>query len=220
VNSSVEKVGVPQVAVHRLAGYLRLLRALDESGIGTISSREMAERLGTNAAQVRKDLSYLGEFGVRGVGYDVRSLISELSRSLGVDAECKVVILGAGWSGPALFRLGGFDGDDFRCVGVFDSEGGGVGEPVGGLIVRPMAEAGDVIRENAVDIAVLAVPAESAAEVATLAVEGGVKGILNFAPGWLPAFAGVFVHQLDPSAELTVISFHLSRVTSEVGVRG
>jgi len=211
VSESAEKTGVPQVAVARLAGYLALLHRLDKDGISRISSREMADRSEANAAQIRKDLSYFGEFGVRGVGYDVKFLISELSRCLGVDREWSMVVLGAGLTGLALARHDGFGGEGFDCVGVFDLDGGTVGEQVGGLTVRPIDEAVDVIRDRRAQIAVLAVPAESAAEVAMLAVEGGVKGILNLTPVRLPAFKGVFVHQLDLSTELMVISFHLSR---------
>ncbi len=219
VSGSSERAGVPLVAVPRLAGYLRLLRRLDDQGTRTVSSREMADRLGANAAQIRKDLSYFGEFGVRGVGYDVRFLISELSRCLGVDREWNMVILGAGQSGPAFVRHAGFGVDGFHCVGVFDVSHSAVGQRVGDLTVRPISEAVDAIRDRRAQIAVLAVPAEAAADVAALAVEGGVKGILNFTPARLPAFAGVFVHQIDLSTELSVISFHLSQGGSPEGVR-
>ncbi len=214
MSRSTKTAGVPQVAVPRLAGYLRLLRRLDSQGIGTVSSGEMADLMGANAAQIRKDLSYFGEFGVRGVGYDVRFLISELSRCLGHDRERNMVILGAGQWGPALARYGGFAGDGFRCVGVFDIADSAVGQQFGELTVRPMDEAVEAMREREAQIAVVAVPAESAAEAAALAVAGGVKGILNLTPARLPAFSGVFVHQVDLSAELTLVSFYLSQASS------
>lgn len=220
MGGSREKAGVPEIVVPRLASYLRLLRRLARDGIGRISSREMADRLGANAAQIRKDLSYFGEFGVRGVGYEVKFLISELSRCLGVDREWSMVVLGAGQSGPALVRHGRFEDEGFHCVGVFDLDRGNVGKRVGDLTVRPIDEAVSVIRDRHAQIAVLAVPAESAAEMATLAVEAGVKGILNFTSARLPAFKGVFVHQLDLCTELMVISFHLSRDGSAVNVPG
>jgi redox-sensing transcriptional repressor len=210
VSGFMKTAGVPQVAVPRLAGYLRLLRRLHSQGVGTTSSAEMADLTGANAAQIRKDLSYFGEFGVRGVGYDVRLLISELSRCLGLDRERSMVILGAGQSGPALARHGGFADDGFRCVGVFDIGDSAVGQQVGELTVRPMGEAVEAMRERGAQIAVVAVPAESAAEVAALSVAAGVRGILNLTPARLPAFSGVFVHQVDLSVELTLVSFYLS----------
>ena len=207
---SADQAGVPQVAVPRLARYLRLLHRLDKEGVARVSSRELADRLGANAAQIRKDLSYFGEFGVRGVGYDVKFVVSELSRCLGIDREWSMVILGAGQLGSALARHRGFRDEGFNCVGVFDRDGT-VGKKVAGLTVRPIEHLVGFIRENAVQIAVVCVPAESAGEVAALAVEGGIRGILNFAPVPLPASPGVFIHQLDLSTELMVVSFYLSQ---------
>ncbi len=201
---------MPQVAVPRLARYLRLLHRLEKEGVARVSSRELADRLGANAAQIRKDLSYFGEFGVRGVGYNVRFLIGELSRCLGIDREWTMVIVGAGQLGTALARYRGFAEEGFKCVGVFDRAGGSVGKKINGITVLPVEELTEFIRDNGVPIAVIAVPAEAAAEVAALAVEAGVKGILNFAPVRLASFPGVFVHQLDLSTELMVISFYLS----------
>ncbi len=201
---------MPQVAVPRLARYLRLLRRLYKEGVVRVSSRELAERLGANAAQIRKDLSYFGEFGVRGVGYDVCFLIGELSRCLGIDRDWTMVIVGAGQLGTALARYRGFGEEGFKCVGVFDRAGGSVGKKINGITVRPVEEMTEFIRDNNVPIVVIAVPAESASEVAALAVDAGVKGILNFAPVRLASFPGVFVHQLDLSTELMVISFYLS----------
>ena len=207
----VAKSSVPQVAVPRLARYLRLLRRLDQEGVARVSSRELADRLGANAAQIRKDLSYFGEFGVRGVGYDVKYLIGELSRCLGIDREWNMVIIGAGRLGTALARYRGFRDEGFKCVGIFDREGGSVGKRIDKLVVQPIEELVDFVRANQVQIAVVAVPAEAALEVANLAAKAGVEGILNFAPVRLPSFPGVFIHQLDLTNELMVISFYLSR---------
>lgn len=211
MSRSADRADVPQVAVPRLAGYLRLLNRLDRQGVARVSSRELADHLGANAAQIRKDLSYFGEFGVRGVGYDVRFLISELSRCLGIDRDWNMVILGAGQLGSALARYRGFRDQGFKCVGLFDRDGGTAGEKVAGYTVKRIEELADFVRENAVQIGVVAVPAESAVEVAGLAVEAGIKGILNFAPVRLPAAPNVFIHQLDLSNELMVISFYLSQ---------
>jgi len=210
MGKSADRTNVPQVAVPRLARYLRLLKRLEKEGVARVSSRELAERLGANAAQIRKDLSYFGEFGVRGVGYDVTYLIAELSRCLGIDQDWNMVIIGTGQLGSALARYRGFEDEGFHCIGVFDREGGSVGKKVGPLTVRPVEELVPFIRQNRVQIAVIAVPAESALDVAALAMEGGVKGILNFAPVRLQATPDVFVHQLDLSTELMVLSFYLS----------
>jgi len=210
MGKAVDKAEVPQVAVPRLARYLGLLKRLDRQGIARVSSREMAARLGANAAQIRKDLSYFGEFGVRGVGYDVRFLITELSRCLGVDREWNMVILGAGRLGTALARYRGFRDEGFKCVGMFDVKGAAAGKTVAGHAVRPMEELHDFVRDNDVQIAVIAVPAESAMDVAAQVAQAGIKGILNFAPVRLPATPNVFIHQLDLSNELMVISFYLS----------
>jgi redox-sensing transcriptional repressor len=201
---------VPQVAVPRLARYLHLLHRLDKQGTTRVSSRELADMLGANAAQIRKDLSYFGEFGVRGVGYDVKFLISELSRCLGIDHDWSMIIVGAGQLGSALARYRGFREEGFNCVGMFDLNGAKAGKVVSGHTVKPIEELPEFIRENDVQIAVIAVPAQAAEEVASLAVEGGIKGILNFAPVRLPAHPEVFIHQLDLSTELMVISYYLS----------
>lgn len=210
MSRTVDKTEVPQVAVPRLARYLGLLKRMDRQGVARVSSRELATRLGANAAQIRKDLSYFGEFGVRGVGYDVKFLISELSRCLGVDRDWNMIILGSGQLGSALARYQGFRDQGFKCVGMFDVEGGAAGKTVAGHTVRPIEELRAFMRENDVQIAVLAVPAESALDVAALAAEGGVRGILNFAPVRLPAIPNVFIHQLDLTNELMVVSFYLS----------
>jgi redox-sensing transcriptional repressor len=201
---SADQTGVPQIAVPRLTRYLRLLHRLDKEGVARVSSRELADRLGANAAQIRKDLSYFGEFGVRGVGYDVKFLLSELSRCLGIDRDWSMVIVGAGQLGSALARHRGFRDEGFNCVGVFDRDGGTVGKKVAGLTVRPIEQLVDFI-------AVVSVPAESAVEVAALAVEGGIRGILSFAPVRLPVTPGVFIHELDLSTELMVLGFYLSQ---------
>jgi redox-sensing transcriptional repressor len=211
VGKLADRADVPQVAVPRLARYLRLLHRLELQGVTRVSSRELADHLGANAAQIRKDLSYFGEFGVRGVGYDVKFLISELSRCLGIDRDWNMVILGAGQLGSALARYRGFADEGFSCVGMFDVDGGMAGEIVSGHKVRPVRDLPGFIRENDVQIAVVAVPAEAAVEVAALAMAGGIKGILNFAPVRLQAAPNVFIHQLDLTTELMVISFYLSQ---------
>jgi redox-sensing transcriptional repressor len=207
----VDKAKVPQATVPRLARYLRVLHKLERDGVPKVSSKELAERLDANAAQIRKDFSYFGEFGVRGVGYEVTYLIAELSRCLGLDSDWNVVIVGAGKLGIALARYRGFREEGFRLVGIFDSSRYVVGTEVDDLVVRPERELTEFVRSQRVDIAILTVPGESAPLVAEKVIEGGVKGILNFAPVRLTPVPGVFIRQVDLSTELMVVSFYLSQ---------
>jgi len=208
----VDKSKVPQATVPRLARYLRVLHRLERDGVPKVSSKELAERLDTNAAQIRKDFSYFGEFGVRGVGYEVKFLIGELSKCLGLDAEWRVVICGAGKLGQALARYRVFGEEGFRLTGIFDSSRRVVGTDVDGLVIRSERELTTFTRENDVHIAIITVPAEAAQAVADKAIEGGVKGILNFAPVRLAPVEGVFIRQVDLSTELMVVSFYLSQL--------
>jgi len=208
----VDKSKVPQATVPRLARYLRVLHRLERDGVPKVSSKELAERLDTNAAQIRKDFSYFGEFGVRGVGYEVKFLIGELSKCLGLDAEWRVVICGAGKLGQALARYRVFGEEGFRLTGIFDSSRRVVGTDVDGLVIRSERELTTFTRDNGVHIAIITVPAEAAQAVADKAIEGGVKGILNFAPVRLAPVEGVFIRQVDLSTELMVVSFYLSQL--------
>lgn len=207
----LDKSKVPQATVPRLARYLRVLHRLEREGTPKVSSKELADRLDANAAQIRKDFSYFGEFGVRGVGYEVNYLIGELSRCLGLDLEWKVVIVGAGKLGNALARYRGFQEEGFKLVGIFDSSRRMVGQDVDGLKVLPEKELHDFIQEQGVEIAILTVPAESAQLVAEKAIAAGVKGIVNFAPVRLTPTPEVFIRQVDLSTELMVVSFYLSQ---------
>jgi redox-sensing transcriptional repressor len=211
VADPLDKSKVPQATVPRLARYLRVLHRLEREGIPKVSSKELADRLDANAAQIRKDFSYFGEFGVRGVGYEVNYLIGELSRCLGLDLEWKVVIVGAGKLGSALARYRGFQEEGFKLAGIFDSSRRLIGEDVDGLRVQPEKDLEAFIRDNQIEIAILTVPAESAQLVADKAISGGVKGIVNFAPVRLAPAPGVFVRQVDLSTELMVVSFYLSQ---------
>jgi len=208
----IDKAKVPQATVPRLARYLRVLHRLQREDVPKVSSKELAERLDANAAQIRKDFSYFGEFGVRGVGYEVTYLIGELSRCLGLDRQWNVVIVGAGKLGGALARYRGFREEGFKLVGIFDSSRYVVGTEVDGLVVQHDRDLAAFIRENNVDVAIVTVPVEAAQLVADRAAEGGIRGILNFAPVRLTPMPGVFVRQVDLSTELMVVSFYLSQL--------
>ena len=211
MGSPIDKTKVPQATVPRLARYLRVLHRLERDAIPKVSSKELAERLDANAAQIRKDFSYFGEFGVRGVGYEVKYLIGELSRCLGLDRQWNIVIVGAGKLGNALARYRAFREEGFRLVGVFDSSRYVIGSQIDGLIVQPERDLVEFMQEQDVQIVIMTVPAEAAQAVADKAVAGGARGIVNFAPQRLVSVPGVFIRQVDLSTELMVVSFYLSQ---------
>jgi redox-sensing transcriptional repressor len=208
----VDKRDVPAVAVPRLTLYLRKLRELSAQGISRVSSRDLADLVGFNAAQIRKDLSYIGEFGTRGVGYDVARLVDEIDRCLGLDRSWKVVIVGAGLLGSALARYRGFAEQGFRLVGIFDSSAGVVGTSHGGgVVVRGIDELESVCRREGVDIAMVTVPAAEAQATAERLRAAGVRAILNFAPVKVHCPSDVLVRQVDLSSELMSLTFYLRR---------
>ena len=175
---------VSELTTARLSVYLRSLEALEAAGVNTISSRGLAEQFQLNAAQIRKDLAYFGEFGVRGVGYYVKDLRRHIREILGLHRQLKVVIMGAGNLGLALADYPGFRHDGFDIVALFDTARDKVGQySRGGVPIRHARELERLVERERLDIAVLAVPAESAQEVVDAVVGAGVKAILNFSPG-------------------------------------
>ncbi|MCX6372947.1 MAG: redox-sensing transcriptional repressor Rex [Actinobacteria bacterium] len=208
---NVDKKSVPAVTVPRLALYLRKLREVRARGVERVSSKDLAEMIGLNAAQIRKDFSYFGEFGTRGVGYEVARLVDEISHCLGLDQSWNVVIVGAGLLGTALARYRGFSEQGFRLVGMFDSSGTVIGASYGTGRVRSIADLEDFCRAERVDIALVTVPAgEADGTVARLAA-AGVKAVLNFAPIKVHAPEGILVRQVDLSSELMSLTFYLDR---------
>jgi redox-sensing transcriptional repressor len=208
---NVDKRDVPAVTVPRLAVYLRKLRELRARGVDRVSSKDLAEMIGLNAAQIRKDFSYFGEFGTRGVGYEVARLVDEISHCLGLDHSWNVVIVGAGLLGTALARYRGFSEQGFRLVAMFDSSATVIGASYGSGRVRGIADLEDFCRQERVDIALVTVPAgEAEATVGRLAT-AGVKAVLNFAPVKVHAPDEVMVRQVDLSSELMSLTFYLDR---------
>jgi redox-sensing transcriptional repressor len=205
----VDKRDVPAVAVPRLTLYLRKLRELSAQGVARVSSRDLADLVGFNAAQIRKDLSYIGEFGTRGVGYDVGRLVHEIDRCLGLDRSWNVVIVGAGLLGSALARYRGFAEQGFRLVGIFDSSAAVIGTSHGGGDVRGMDELESICRREVVDIAMVTVPAAEAQVTVERLGAAGVRAILNFAPIKVHCPPDVLVRQVDLSSELMSLTFYL-----------
>lgn len=203
--------GIPEATVARLPIYLRALHALAETGSAGVSSEELASATGVNSAKVRKDLSYLGSYGVRGVGYEIEYLIYQISAALGVTQDWPILIVGVGNLGHALAGYGGFATRGFRICGLVDSDRTRVGEVVGGVSISHIDDLETVIRQTRPAIAVLAVPALRAQEVCDRVVRSGVTSILNFASTVLQVPAGVDVRKVDLSTELQILAFHEQR---------
>lgn len=203
---------VSELTAGRLSVYLRCLNTLDAAGVKTVSSRTLAEQFHLNAAQIRKDLAYFGEFGVRGVGYYVRELKRHLRVILGLDRTVRVAILGAGNLGLALADYPGFRQEGFEIAALFDAERTKVGRKSrGGVRILDMVEFRKVVKRESIDIVVLAVPASAAQEVTNTAVAAGIRAILNFSPGTLKVPPGVKLKNVDLTVSLESLSFFLAR---------
>ena len=203
--------GIPEATVARLPVYLRALTALAERGIATASSEELARAAGVNSAKLRKDLSYLGSYGTRGVGYDVEYLRYQIAREIGLTQDWPVIIVGIGNLGHALANYSGFVSRGFGIVGLLDADPAKVGERIGDHVVRAYSELEDVVREYGVSIGIIATPASAAQEVCDRMVAAGITSVLNFAPVVLNVPPGVDVRKVDLSTELQILAYHEQR---------
>jgi redox-sensing transcriptional repressor len=204
---------IPEATVARLPVYLRALNALADAGTASCSSEELAAATGVNSAKLRKDLSYLGSYGTRGVGYDVAYLRYQIAREIGVTHDWPVVIVGIGNLGHALASYSGFRSRGFRVVALLDADPGRHGEPVAGVRVRPFDDLEGIVAEHGVAIGVIATPAAAAQDVADRMVGAGIRSILNFAPTVLAVPDGVDVRKVDLSIELQILAYHEQRRT-------
>ena len=202
---------MPDATVARLPLYLRALGSLAEDGVSTVSSEELATAAGVNSAKLRKDLSYLGSYGTRGVGYDVDYLVFQVSRELGLTQDWPVVIVGLGHLGHALANYGGFASRGFAIRALVDSDPAIVGTEIAGLPVMPLERLEAVVGDLGVAIGVIATPASVAQEVCDRLVAAGVSSILNFAPSVLSVPDHVEVRKVDMSIELQILAFHEQR---------
>ncbi|WP_240044610.1 redox-sensing transcriptional repressor Rex [Nocardioides albidus] len=202
---------IPEATVARLPVYLRALTALADSGIRTCSSEDLATAAGVNSAKLRKDLSYLGSYGTRGVGYDVDYLRYQIAREIGVTQDWPVVIVGIGNLGHALANYSGFRSRGFRIVALLDADPDLVGRSVAGVVVRPFDDLEEIVREHDVAIGVIATPALAAQDVADRMVAIGITSILNFAPAVVAVPDGVDVRKVDLSIELQILAYHEQR---------
>lgn len=202
-------IRVPQPTIERLSAYLQCVRVLREGGTHTASSAEIAKRTGINAAQMRKDLSYFGEFGTPGLGYDLRELEAHLSRIMGLDQERDVLLVGAGNLGRALSSYTGFGRRGFRIVAAFDIDAQKVGQHIGGCPVYPLTELPKVNETICARVGVITVPAQAAQQAADALAEAGVRAILNFAPISIATPAGVTLRNVDLTSQMEVLSYYL-----------
>jgi redox-sensing transcriptional repressor len=203
---------VSELTTNRLSVYLRCLNALDDAGVRTISSQALAEQFHLNAAQIRKDLAYFGEFGVRGVGYYVRDLKRHLRQILGLDRKLRVAIMGAGNLGLALADYPGFRQEGFEISALFDTLSSKVGQRSrGGVPIHDIHDLKRIVRRDGISIAVIAVPAPSAQHVVNLVVSAGIKAVLNFSPGTLQAPPDVKLKSVDLTVSLESLSFFLAQ---------
>lgn len=202
---------IPEATVGRLPIYLRVLAAQSGNKVTTMSSESLARLAGVNAANVRKDLSYLGSYGTRGVGYDVQFLLDRISRELGMTREWPCVIVGAGNLGAALANYAGFRQRGFRVVGLVDADTSKVGTVIAGVEVQPDRDLEAVVHDNDVAIGIIATPSEVAQDVADRLVSFGVNSILNFAPTVIDVPHHVSVRKVDLGLELQILTFYQER---------
>jgi redox-sensing transcriptional repressor len=205
---------VPEATVARLATYLRVLTSYAESAgaVGTtVSSDELAVAAGVNSAMLRKDLSFLGSYGIRGVGYDVATLTEEIARTLGLTVHRSVALIGVGNLGQALAGYAGFASRGFRIAALIDADPARVGTSIQGMAVRDIADLERIVDEDNITIAVLTTPASAAQDICDRLVAAGVTSILNFAPVVLTVPSHVDVRKVDLAAELQILSFHENR---------
>ncbi|WP_374711152.1 redox-sensing transcriptional repressor Rex [Roseiflexus sp.] len=203
--------GPPDVVVRRLPLYARSLRYLLQEGVESVSSQELGDRINVTAAQIRKDLSYFGEFGKQGIGYDVRRLLQQIEDILGLTQEWPVALIGIGHLGEAIARYEGFRQQGIRIAGLFDSNPTKIGKAINGMTVQSFDDAERVIREQGIRLAIIAVPARNAQEVADRLVMAGVRAILSYAPTVLQVPEGVWVRYIDPVAILHSMTYYLAR---------
>ena len=206
---------IPEATVARLPVYLRSLHELEAASVTTVSSERLAELCGVNAAKVRKDLSHLGTYGTRGVGYDVEVLLAQISRQLGLTQDWPIAIVGLGNLGHALANYRGFGARGFRIVALFDADRQRVGEVVDGITIRHIDDLQTVAAATPIAIGIIAVPAVGAQHVADRLVAAGVSSILNFAPTVITVPDRVSLRKVDLSIELQILSFYSQRLAGD-----
>lgn len=206
----MKKYKIPEATINRLTVYSRCLEQEEIKGIETVSSAEIARKIGVTPAQVRKDLAYFGEFGTRGVGYNVKDLKKHIMKILGLNSKWNVAIIGAGNLGSALFHYKGFLERGFYVAAIFDNNPEKIGKKMGDKVILDFRQdINNIIKELRISLAIVAVPADSAQEVVDKLVNAGIKGIVNFAPRSLSVPSDVILRRVDLAAQLEILTFNL-----------
>jgi redox-sensing transcriptional repressor len=205
---------ISELTTNRLSIYLRCLNELAKDNINTVSSETLAKRYHLNSAQIRKDLAYFGEFGVRGVGYSVQTLRRDLMRILGVDKKQVVAIIGAGRLGTALADYYGFHQSNFEVAALFDTNKNLIGQKIGGIKIFDIEDFAEIAEKDNIELAVIAVPADFAQEVLDRVTRAGIKAVLNFAPISLRVAENVKLNTVDLTTSLESLSYYLSQNTN------
>ena len=207
----VDTANISELTISRLSIYLRCVEQLLDAGVETVSSQQLAKRFNLNSAQIRKDLAYFGEFGVRGVGYNVSQLRQYVVEILGLDRERRLLIVGAGNLGSALCHYSGFSGGNFLVVGVLDSDPSRIGDATpAGLLVEDAERLPEIVAQRQVEVGIITTPAGAAQAVCDSMVDAGLRAILNFAPIRLRAPESVLVKNVDLKVHLEELSFFLA----------
>lgn len=201
----------PDVVIRRLPLYARSLRYLLQEGTTSVSSQDLGARINVTAAQIRKDLSYFGEFGKQGIGYDVERLLDQIESILGLNHEWAVALVGIGQLGEAIARYEGFSSQGIRIVALFDSAPGKLGGEVNGMTIQSLDSLKQTIEEQGIRMAIIAVPANHAQEVVDQLVDAGVRAILSYAPTIVQVPSGVWVRYIDPVAVIHSMTYYLAR---------
>lgn len=209
LNGDFKDKKIPRAVIKRLSLYSRVLQTMEMRSIDKISSMDLGEKLGLNPAQVRKDLAYFGQFGVRGVGYFVAELRKSIKRILGTDREVRVGLIGVGNLGLALLSYGGFARQGFKIVAAFDNDRRKIGSMKNNVQIFNVLELEERIKTRAIDLVILAVPADSAQQIAERVVQSGIKAILNFVPARLVVPDEVKVHYVDLAIEIESLTYYL-----------
>lgn len=203
---------IPDIVIRRLPIYVRALRHLQNAGESTVSSDELADRIGVTAAQIRRDLSYFGRFGTQGKGYDIATLIDEVYRILNLDRQWDVALVGFGHLGQAVADYPGFESTSFRIAAIFDRSPEIIGSRSAyGVPVQPESEIVPTVKRMGIQMGIVAVPAEAAQRVADELIAGGVRAILNYAPVTLRVPEGVWVREIDPTSAMQSMTYYLAR---------
>ncbi len=211
----VEKIS--ELTTNRLSVYLRCLNELSAKGIKTVSSEDLAKRFHLNSAQIRKDLAYFGEFGVRGVGYYVETLRQDLTKILGLDNEHRVCIIGSGRLGTALADYYEYSQTNFSVVALFDTDKAKIGKTLGKVKIYDIKKLAEVVEKEGIDVAVIAVPAQFAQGILDLVTSAGIKAVMNFAPIPLKVENDVKLKSVDLTISLESLSYFLAQPVGENG---